>query len=402
MKNKKSVRREIRNISLMIVVFIMMIISSCSKRTAPLYDGCCPKIDLSRESDTTLIDFIDNISLLPVERNENFIYFVSPVVAAIDTTYMFMVDNRTGMIAGFNEGKIVFSKRCVGRGPGEIQELGNVFINERMLGLYDRVMLKTVFYDEKGVNKRIERTKENYMEYYKLSEKYAIGLRADELETNQYLKFIKFKNNNSKIVGRWNELEDWQLSLFTYPSISCLKNGKLTNYVPYGYYIYQIDSTSVEKKYFLDYGEKVIDNQFLKKYKSSDPLQFSIDVFMSGINGKVAQLQEINDYYYLTFIKDFKWYSAIIEKQTNLVYSTIHVDDDERIWGDLFANIMFSTSTENKMYGVVSIKKITEIINSYNNIVDIRIQKLMKDVKNYQLLYQLDESEYVVVALSLK
>ena len=388
-------------VSFVCIICSLLVFAGCKNRSVSFYDGSCTKIDLTRESDTTLVDYIKTISLIPVEREDFFIYYVSPLIAAVDTSFFYMVDSRTGLVSCIKDNKVIFSRRCIGRGPGEFQELGNIFIKGRELGLYDRVTLKAVYYDETGKNTGVDRFEDNYLEFFKLSENDGVGLRADATDTHSYISFINLRNKKNKRVGKWNELEDWELDLFTYPSCTCMKNGTLTNYIPYHYYVYKIDSTKVTKQYYFDFVDNLLDDAFLKDYSPSNSFEFSMKVFFAGLNGRVAQMQETNDYYFLIYIKDSKWESAVIDKKTDNLYSTMYLGENERYWAELLSSINFCTTANNNVYGLVTINSLNGFFSKYNELKDNRILQLKDDVESYKKKYELDGDDYVILSMSL-
>ena len=142
-----------------------------------------------------IIDRIGDISVLNLKVGDNWVHLDYPMMTVSDNGYYFLSD-RTFYFLGYDKsGNLKFSKPISGRGRGEVLNVGNMFIMNDTLMLYDLVAGRLLRYTDKGEFIGYDNKAEIKVSYlYKNSDSY-LGLTVyGENESNNQGKHGNEKN----------------------------------------------------------------------------------------------------------------------------------------------------------------------------------------------------------------
>ena len=136
------------------LLLLPMLAVSCSDGNSHELYEFEPKhtIDLTGQSgDFDIIDRIEKVCILNLKVDEeSWIHLRYPRMAVSDNGYYFLSD-RTFFLVGYDRsGNLKFSKQVKGRGRGEIMDVGNMFMKNDTIMIYDRVLGRLLGFSEDG------------------------------------------------------------------------------------------------------------------------------------------------------------------------------------------------------------------------------------------------------------
>lgn len=318
---------KIRKILAIAIALFIILTNSCETNSSNNISGEFIKIslDVNNSTDFLLSDFIENVSYVPLETNEQ------SVISTINKMYVFknklyLLDKQQNALFVFSEnGEFLQKFKKQGKGPGEYIEITDFSIDtkngailildniNKSYNLYtsDFSFIKTIKTDNtiffcELMNDKIIGYSDNFSHFEKYNlHVYDIGNqeKRDYLPINEDLKDFQSHNGGQFMLNINNEI------LFK-ESLS--------------YKIYKIDSEGLKKHYYIDFGEFSMPNNYF-----SSNLDFNESVYNLN-DGTYAVYPTIffenaNIIYFRYQFKNYK--HVIYNKKTNkLIHGNVKDD----------------------------------------------------------------------------
>jgi hypothetical protein len=389
-----------------IKTFLLLIfIVSCKGNEffSPVIDDTCNVVSINTNNDSAYFNCITDITFIPLEVNEKSIYLNNPVMLNPNDSTIVLIDKRNGMMLGYVNCKNSFGRRYIGRGRGEFIEFGNAFVYNDLIGIYDCSTARCLYYNTDGdYVKQIVLEGRYCDEFYQKSNDYSVGFSLSR-EFGNGDDFCNVYNNTSgKIIHSELFLSRLHSEIVSHPYPVSTHNGKISFYIPYGYVIFEMDSTcnDVFQKYYLDFNDKLEKSLVRNKLNSSN---LFAEVLSSGASGNVTDFYETNRYYSFSTIYERTRYKVLIDKKLNQSYAfdTSH----GRKKNDSFINQLFMTirpigSYNNDVYMYCDYKSFCSIEDNCSMASDSLKDSLIMQIQKYREEYTLDDATKLLFKIS--
>ncbi len=372
-------------------------------------------IDLDNKTNRfDIIDRIGDISVLNLKVGDNWVHLDYPMMTVSDNGYYFLSD-RTFYFLGYDKsGNLKFSKPISGRGRGEVLNVGNMFMMNDTLMVYDLVLGRLLCYSDMGDFIGYDnKTEIDVSILYKNSDSYlGLTIYGENEKNNHYCitynkdasRYDSYLSMPPYLVGL-NETEG-------YTKLSYIFHDTLRFMLNYDYNIFSLTKNGVESSYRFKADKEMTKDIFdgitgaELMLPGKDLMVFNGD-FLNSISG----LFETDKYIVANLFINKKYHSMLYDKTQNSCGIILRPDSffEESLVPklttlDIWKYIWFSFTRlceyENTIYGCVSYS-LYYILSKTESIHDAKIRSLYKQLKSYVEEQNLSEGDPIFLTMEL-
>ena len=361
-----------------------------------------------------IIDRIGDISVLNLKAGDDWMYMDSPMMAVSDNGYYFLSD-RTYYFLGYDKsGNLKFSKPLTGRGRGEVQNVGNMFMMNDTLMVYDLVLGRLLCYSDMGDFIGYDnKTEIDVSILYKNSDSYlGLTIYGENEKNNHYCitynkdasRYDSYLSMPPYLVGL-NETEG-------YTKLSYIFHDTLRFMLNYDYNIFSLTKNGVESTYRFKADKEMTKDIFdgITGAELMLPGKEAM-VYNGGALRDISGLFETDKYIVANIFINNKYHSMLYDKTQNSCGIILRPDSffEESLVPklttlDIWKYIWFSFTRlceyENTIYGCVSYS-LYYILSKTESIHDAKIRSLYKQLKSYVEEQNLSEGDPIFLTMEL-
>ena len=372
-------------------------------------------IDLDNKTNRfDIIDRIGDISVLNLTAGENWVHLDCPMMTVSDNGYYFLSD-RTFYFLGYDKsGNLKFSKPISGRGRGEVLNVGNMFMMNDTLKLYDVVLGRLLCYSDMGDFIGYDNKAEiNVNVLYKNSDSY-LGLTVyGENEKNNH--YCITYNKDASRYDSYLSMPPYLVGLDEtegYTKLSYIFHDTLRFMLNYDYNIFSLTKNGVESTYRFK-ADKEMTKDIFDGITGSELMLPGKDVmvFNGDYLNSISGLFETDKYIVANFFINKKFHSMLYDKRQNSCGIILRPDSffEESLVPklttlDIWKYIWFSFTRlceyENTIYGCVSYS-LYYILSNTESLHDAKIKSLYKQLKKYVEEQNLSEGDPIFLKMEL-
>lgn len=388
--------------------FLSFVLSCSSKKDMELY-SYEPKqvIDLTDQSDGfDLTERIKSIDVLNLTVEDSWVHLKYPRMAISDEGYYFLSD-RTYFLIGYDKtGKLKFAKPIKGRGRGEIVDVGNMFMKNDTLMIYDRVLGRLLCYTEEGsfisfLNKNEVKAEK----LYKTDDCYwGLSIFCDHEFDNHYC--AKY-DNEGICIDNYLTLPSHYIGFdYTvgYTDMSYMYHDTLRFMLAHDYTIFSLTKNGLESTYrFKSDREMPID--YFEGMTSLEKMKPEVyaKTWSAGFTGYFSEFAETDRYLMLDFAANVLNQMMLYDKKTNSYGLLLSPDSffeesmvPELTTQDIWRYIMFSFTRlcvyDNSVYGCASYG-LYYILSKTESLHDEKIKAFYAQVKHFVETQKIEEGD---------
>lgn len=403
-----------------IICLCLLLISlvSCSEKNS---DGDLYKyptkhyIDLDNKTNRfDIIDRIGDISILNLKVDDNWVHMDCPKMAVSDNGYYFLSD-RTYFFLGYDKsGTLKFSKPLTGRGRGEVLNVGNMFIMNDTLMVYDLVAGRLLRYTDKGEFIGYDNKAEIKVSYlYKNSDSY-LGLTVyGENENNNH--YCITYNKDASRYDSYLTMPPYLVAFngtVGYTELSYIYHDTLRFMLNFDYNIFSLTKNGVESSYRFK-ANKEMTKDIFDGITGAELMLPGKDymVYNGGYLMNIFGLFETDKYIIANYHINKKYNSMLYDKTQNSCGIILRPDNffeeslvPELTTLDIWKYIWFSFTRlceyENTIYGCV-FYSLYYILSKTESLHDAKIRSLYKQLKRYVEEQNLSEGDAIFLKIEL-
>lgn len=281
---------------------------SCSDRNSrELYEfESRQTIDLTGQSEGfDIVDRIDKVSVLNLKvESESWIHLRFPRMAVSENGYYFLSDKTCFLVGYDRSGNLKFSRQIKGRGRGEVMSVGNMFIRNDTLMIYDRVLGRMLGFSEDGSFRSFLNQSEVKAEkLYKTNGRFwGLSIFGDNEFDGHYCAKYDAKGS---VSGRYLYLPPHMIGFNSssgYTDMSYLYRDTLRFMLMYDYNIFSLTENGVESSFRFVSDNDMPDDYFKGKtgLEIMNPQVLS-QVMSEGFAGYFSELAETDRYIMVSY-----------------------------------------------------------------------------------------------------
>ncbi|MBN2833334.1 MAG: 6-bladed beta-propeller [Candidatus Delongbacteria bacterium] len=251
-----------------IQILVVLIFFSCNdKNTVVSFGTAQDTISFNFEKDvkdpSVFFDLVDSLKLVKLQTNADYLIGVISKILC-DEHYLYILDERSKSVFKYTkEGEFVLKISRLGKGPGEFIQPSDFCLLDDAIVIFDDLSRKIIIYDKNGGFHREFKQKSVAEIFAKIDTNHFAMLNQDNTSPFSN-KNILIVNENGKKVNEFMEITSYS------------KDKNLALHKPVEYYedeilyteafnnrIFGITKDSVYVKYFFDFGEYNLDENFL-------------------------------------------------------------------------------------------------------------------------------------------
>jgi len=372
-------------------------------------------IDLDNKTNRfDIIDRIADISVLNLTAGENWVHLDCPKMAVSDNGYYFLSD-RTYFFLGYDKsGTLKFSKPLTGRGRGEVLNVGNMFMMNDTLMVYDLVLGRLSCYSDKGEFIGYDNKAEIKVSYlYKNSDSYlGLTIYGENEKNNHYC--ITYKKNASR-YDSYLTLPPYLVAFngsVGYTELSYIYHDTLRFMLNYDYNIFSLTKNGVESSYRFK-ADKEMSKDIFDGITGAELMLPGKDfmTYNGGYLRSISGLFETDKYIVANYYINNKYHSMLYDKTLNSCGIILRPDNffeeslvPELTTLDIWKYIWFSFTRlcvyDNTIYGSVSYS-LYYILSKTESLHDAKIRSLYKQLKRYVEEQNLSEGDPIFLKMEL-
>lgn len=388
-------------------VFVVLVLLYSCRQSVIVDNNAITMINTEIEpDDSTFINNIESISVLPLERTENSTRLICPLFLKMGRNFALFDLEECYLQTNFEDCSLASSRVLKGRGHGEFLYPGSAYtMGDSLIYIYDSSSKGYVYnlYGELKESFDWYDGNEDFDELYKQGDYLiAISLNGDYSEhpKNHFHSYNLLDSKHGSAYHISN-LSPWYASK-EQGSYNYMFGDSLRIIMPYDFSIYAFDNGSFVKRFSM-VNSNQIPPKYFKNIKGS-----AYDIYVCGLDGRfyeglgeVAETQRylFFNYSYTTDFTGFYLYDKINNTLTELSRNS----DPKKNLAEsiLFYFSYFCSADSNSIYGYLRSRFVDEMEKG-KNADSKHIRQFIKDAKEYIGKYRLDETDLVFYKIQLK
>ena len=401
-----------------VTLFLLLsfLMSCSSRKDSELYTYKTKQIiDLTDQSGGfNIIDKIGNIDILNLTVEESWVHLKYPRMAVSDDGYYFLSD-RTFFLIGYDHaGKLKFAKQIKGRGRGETIDVGNMFMRNDTLMIYDRVLGRLLCYTEDGnFSSFLNRTEVKAEKFYKTDECFlGLSIFCDHEFDNHYC--TKY-DNDGICIDNYLTLPSHYIGFdYTvgYTDMSYLYHDTLRFMLPHDYTLFSLTENGLDATFRFKSNREMPRDYFdgMTSLEKMNPEVYA-KTWAEGFTGYFSEMTETDKYLMVNFSSDNQNQMMLYDKKTNTYGLLLGPDSffeesmvSELTTEDIWKYIMFSFTRlcvyDNSVYGCASYG-LYNILSKTESLHDEKIKAFYAQVKYFVETQKIEQGDMFFFRMSL-
>ena len=396
---------------------LLSLIVSCSDRnSSDLYRFQSKHIiDPTDKSDCfDVVDRIKSIDVLKLTVDDSWVHLRYPRMGISESGYYFFSDYTDYLIGYDNEGNLKFSKQIKGRGRGEIISVGNFYVRNDSLMIYDRSLGRMLYFTQDGnFRSYLNQSSVKAEKLYKTNNGY-LGISifgAHEFDGHYCVKY----DNEGTPLESYLSLPDYYIgynATIGYTDMSYLFHDTLRFRLMHDYNIFSLTENGIESSYrFKSNHEMPSDYYEGKTGLELMSLEVSAQTYAEGFTDSFSEFAETDNYLMLNFYDNKKNQMMLLDKKSNkygLMFGPDSFFDESEVSElttlDIWKYIMFSFTRlcvyDNSIYGCASYS-LYEILSMTESLHDEKIKAFYNQVKDFVTSQKITDGDMFFFKMNL-
>lgn len=391
-------------ISLLVVFFLFL---SCNKKHVNMGEYS-PRHEIGVLFDDTsttqsFLDHIEDINLIPLEADE-LLLSANPQMRVTSDKIIILDESRKLLDVFDHCGKYLFSIEKKGNGPSEYNNIGNIFVHESMIGVYDHVKSNLLFYDlnNGGIFVKSKHLDCIADEVVPLNDSVFVAYTKDLASFDRDPSGIRIMNGDGKVVKTFLPLPKWirNNSLRSVEGSIIRFHSELLIFPTWTNKIFSVTPDSIFCKYYLNFGKHSVSEDFL--FKNQDRIENDLIGVVREIMNKnwvmtIDFLHETSNYvYFLSSKKDDMYYSLYAKNSKEI--HTVNYKHFPEAWRYIL--IPFIASNNDSFYVYASFEELDNFMKI--DVKDSRLKKVQNQLIEHEKSSRVSVDAENFVCMSIK
>ena len=398
-------------------VFFLSLVVSCSNKGSVDFDNYQTKQVIYIENKNNSFDIIyriGDIYVLNLNTEDSWVYLNYPKMIATDDRYFFLTDKTYYLIGYEKNGNLLFSKQIKGRGRGEVINVGNFFLNNDTLMVFDKVLGRILRYTKDGeFCSYLNRSEITADKLYNLDHSYfGLSIFTDNDKDGNYC--IIFDENGNRIRS-YLTLPQYLVgynATVGRTDMSYVYHDTLRFMLNHNYHLFSFTKNGVESTYRFKSSKEMPKDYFgeISGFDLMDP-KISGKIASEGFTHSFSGLFETDKYIIVSYYLNNTYSSLLYDKTINACGTIIRPNNmfveslvPELTTLDIWKYIWFSFTrlcvNDNTVYGCIPFS-LYQILSSTESLFDEKIKTFYDELKKYVLEQDISAGDMIFIKMDL-